>query len=244
MFNLKLWFKSPIIEFYCHPDYFDFIPKPVPASKKIADWFKKIPPVMSNGSRRFNTGAKSLTAKKCMPMLDAMSLGFTIPLGGDVNIRTNKDRTLLEAGENGRSQWVEFHDIGQLGGNTFPGAPTTPIKFINRWVIKTAPGYSTLFVPPINHFDSRFTCLSGLVDTDTYAKEVNFPALWHLANYDDVVPAGTPLVTCFPIKRSDVDIDIEPRVMTEEELNYIKTIEKCQHSRDYVYTNELRANRK
>lgn len=244
MFNLKLWYKNPVIEFYCHPDFFDFIPKPVPASKKIAEWYKKIPPVLSTGARRHNTGAKALTAKKCMPMLDAMSLGFTIPLGGDVNVRTNKNRSLIEVGIENRSNWVEFHDMAQLGGNTFPGFPTAPMKFINRWVIKTAPGYSTLFVPPINHFDNRFTCLSGLVDTDTYCKEINFPAVWHLADFDDVLPAGTPLVTCFPIKRSDVDVDINPRVMSKEEFKYIATIDKCQQSRDGVYTNELRATRK
>jgi hypothetical protein len=242
MFKLKLWYKTPIIEFYCHPEYFDYLPRPVPASKKIPDWFKKVPLTIGNGLRNKYSGAKALTAKKCMPMLDAMSLGFTLPLGGDVNIRTNKDRTLITAGNN-ESPWAEFHDPAQVGP-AFPGAPTAPVKFINRWVIKTAPGYSTLFVPPINHFDNRFTCLSGLVDTDTYAKEVDFPALWHLSNYDDVITAGTPLVTCFPIKREDVSIDIEPRVMSDAEMKYIKKLEDSQLTRSNVYTDELRATRK
>lgn len=240
---LKLWFKSPIIEFYCAPEYFDFIPRPVPASKKIPDWFKKTPIKLNDMPRRHNTGGKTPSVKKCMPVLDAMSLGFTLTLGGDVNIRTNKDRSLISAGYDNVSQWVEFHHINQVGGSSFPGAPTNPLKFINRWVIKTAPGYSTLFIPPINHFDNRFTCLSGLVDTDTYAKEVNFPAIWHLPDYDDVVLAGTPLVTCIPIKRSDTNIEINPRVMTDEEFKYIKKIEKSQNSRENVYANELRATR-
>ena len=131
-----------------------------------------------------------------------------------------------------------------MGGASFPGAPSPPIKFINKWVVKTAPGYSTLFLPPINHFDRRFTCLTALVDTDTYNKEVNFPALWHLPNYDDVILAGTPLVTCFPIKRSDVDLEIDPRVMTEEEFKHINAIAKGQNSRDNLYTDDLRAKRK
>lgn len=82
------------------------------------------------------------------------------------------------------------------------------------------------------------------MDTDTYCKEINFPALWHLPNYDDVLSAGTPLVTCFPIKRKDVEVDIEPRAMTEAELRYINKLEKSQDSRDNVYTDELRAKRK
>ena len=127
MFNLKLWYKNPIIEFYCHPDYFDFLPKPVPASKKIADWYKKIPTILPpNLPRRHPTGARGLTAKKCMPMLDAMSLGFTIPLGADVNIRTNKDRSLIEAGINNDSEWVSY--ITSSGRRIFSRSTITTYK--------------------------------------------------------------------------------------------------------------------
>jgi hypothetical protein len=99
-------------------------------------------------------------------------------------------------------------------------------------------------MPPINYFDKRFTCLTALVDTDTYQKEVNFPAVWHLSDFDDVLPAGTPLVTCIPIKRSNMEIDTTPREMTEKEARYINSIAKSQCSRDSVYTDELRAKRK
>ena len=236
------FFKSELIEFYCEPQYFGVIPEPVPAYKLMPDWFKKIAPATNKSRDHF--GALGQTAKKCMPLVDGMSMGFIIPLFGDVNIRTNGDCSLIEAGGNALGNPVEFHNIDQLGGKTSPSYPGPAIKFINRWVIKTAPGYSTLFIPPINHMDPRFTCLSALVDTDEYPKEVNFPAVWHINNYDAILPAGTPLITCIPVKRSDVPRTAPIREMSKKEANEIEKIHLKQVSRRSVYTNELRDPRK
>jgi hypothetical protein len=237
-------FKNDIIEFFCTPDKFDVIPKPIPAFKMIPEWFKKIQPTSADNLRD-HAGAKSMTAKKCMPLLDAMSTGYIIPLFADINVRTNKDGSLIEIGPpNLFGDVISFHDKEQLGGKTSPTYPGNAIKFINHWVIKTAPGYSTLFVPPLNHIEPRFTCLSGLVDTDTYVKEVNFPAIWHAKDYDGLVTAGTPLVTVIPVKRSDLTSEAPVRVMSEKErLNIIK-IQNQQATRRHVYTNKLREPRK
>lgn len=48
-------------------------------------------------------------------------------------------------------------------------------KIKNPWTIITPPGYSCLFVSPLNNSDDRFTILPGIVDTDKYTLEVNFP---------------------------------------------------------------------
>lgn len=238
---LRKFFKSELVEFYCDPKLFGIIPEPIPAYKLIPDWFKKIP---LHTEERDHIGAKNMTAKKCMPLLDSMSLGFIIPLFADVNIRTNKDGSLIEVGNNPLGKVIEFHSKDQLGGKSSPSAPSPPIKFVNRWVIKTAPGYSTLFIPPINHIEPRFTCFSGLVDTDKYPKEVNFPAMWHAKEYDGILSAGTPLVTCLTIKRQDIKNSVPIRPMTNKEMADINILQAKQISRRNVYTNELRDSRK
>jgi hypothetical protein len=48
-------------------------------------------------------------------------------------------------------------------------------KIINPWKIKTPKGYSCLFVPPLNNSDDRFSIIPGIVDTDTFPNEINFP---------------------------------------------------------------------
>lgn len=236
--KLISFFKTPIIEFLCEEKDFDVIPEPVPAFKMIPDWFKSI---KNNTNGRDQFGGKGMTAKKCIPMLDAMSLGFIIPLWGDVNVRTNVDNTLIEVSPNPLGPVIDFHSSEQLGGekNILTGKASA-IKFINRWIVKTAPGYSTLFVPAINQVEKRFTLLSGLVDTDTYPKTVNFPGSWNIGNYDNIVSAGTPLMTCIPIRRKDMVRESIPRLMTKEEEKKMSIINRRQQSRRHVYTDELR----
>jgi hypothetical protein len=238
------FFKSELIEFYCLEQYYDVIEKPVPAYKMMPDWFKRMSPTVDDKSKRDSFGSEIFTAKKCMPLLDAMSAGFIIPLGGDVNVRVNDKGSLIEATSGPFAKFAEFHDKEQLGGKMSPTYPGPAVKFINYWVVKTAPGYSALFIPPINHIEPRFTCLGGLVDTDRYSKEVNFPAIWHMKNFDGVLKAGTPLVTCIPVKRADLPRQAPVRVMSEKERKYIDLLRRKQDTKRSVYTDDLREPRK
>lgn len=239
---LKLIFKTDIIEFYCHPDLENVLPRPIQASKCIPDWWKRLP---TNISVKDSFGSPSMSAKKCMPLLDIMSYGFIIPLQGDVHILTNNDRSIIKASNPPSYKIAEFHDIDQVGGKkNAPGAPCPPIKFVNHWVIKTAPGWSTMFIPPVNHMNPNFTCLGGMVDTDRYPKEVNFPAIWHTPNFDAKLPAGTPLVQIFPVKRNAFDRKPKVRKMTPQEFRRIDDIAKSQQSRTGYYANELREPKK
>lgn len=233
--------KKPIMEFYCHPTNKGVIPEPKPAAKYIPEWYKKVPTTLETRDQFRNP---SMSVKKCMPVLDAMTYGYVIPLACDIQIMTNADCSIIDAHNPPGMKGAEFHDIAQIGGKTAPGFPAPPIKFINYWVIKTAPGWSTMVLPLINNFGNHFTCLSGLVDTDKYPKEINFPAVWHTPNFDDTLPAGTPLVVVFPVKRDSVSNKVPIRDMTTAEFDEIERIRKCQDTRSHYYTQELREPRK
>ena len=248
---IKLW-SNPVIEFYCREELEGIIPEPKPAVKNMPDWFKRLEPQFyhqssseefAHGRRNPVTGdKKTMTAKRCFPLIDAMSLGYTIPLQADVHIKSNHDNTVIQySGYKGSFPIIESHSIGQIGGhNGIVKNTGTPLKFINHWIIKTAPGWSTLFISPINHFDSPFTCLGGMVDTDKYPKEVNFPAIWHHKNFDAPIPAGTPLVTAIPIKRDSYDKKPVVRKITKKEQKQVDKMQIIQTSRLNYYTNELR----
>jgi hypothetical protein len=240
--GLKRVAGDDVIEFYCDPALYDVIPHPRPAAKSIPSWFKAIKPVTETGRDQFD--GKGFTAKKCMPLLDAMTAGWIIPLFGDVNVRTNDDCSLIDTGNNPLGPIIEGHPLDQIGGKTSPTYPGHALKFINPWVIRTADGVSSLFMPPLNSFEKRFTCLAGMVDTDRYPKQVNFPAVWHLSDFDEVIPAGTPLVTVIPVRRADLAQDATVRKMTREEAEHIDLLHKKQISRRSVYTDELREPRK
>ena len=37
-------------------------------------------------------------------------------------------------------------------------------KFINKWLIETPPGYSCLFIHPMNRVEERYKIIEGIVD--------------------------------------------------------------------------------
>jgi hypothetical protein len=44
--------------------------------------------------------------------------------------------------------------------------------------------------------------LTGLVDTDLYKADfINFPAQWRNSEFQGVLPRGTPVAQCLPVKR-------------------------------------------
>lgn len=242
--NLMKFWGDDVIEFYTRPEFFGVIPEPRPAVKFFPDWYRGLGSTyVPQDKNRDNFGNPPMSAKKCFPMLDAMSLGYIIPLAGDTRVITNKDCSRIEIVNPPQFRTAEFHDVRQIGERSAPGFPANPIKWINRWIIKTAPGWSTLFITPINQFNPHFTCLGGMVDTDKYPKEVNFPAVWHTPNFDGSIRAGTPLVQIIPIKRKSIPKKPTVRAAKKKELEEIDRIARCMGSQSNYYTNNLRDKR-
>lgn len=78
-------------------------------------------------------------------------------------------------------------------------------------IIKTPPGYSCLFVSPLNNKDDRFEIISGIVDTDTYENFINFPIVINgdkYPNLETTIERGTPYVQIIPFKRDDWKMEI------------------------------------
>jgi hypothetical protein len=230
-------FKSPIIEFLSTEQHIDVLTHPLPANRNIPEWYKAIQPFTPEA--RDHKGCKAMTAKKCIPMLDMMTHGFIIPLAGDIHIRTNEDASLIDITENPYIKLTEEHNERQVGPK-FPFKGKHIIKFINHFVIKTPPGWSCMFIPPVNHLETRFLPLGAIVDTDKYHREINFPSVWLESNYDDILPAGTPIVQCIPFKRDSTIKDYEVRPFTQQEFKEREITRMKQDNQNSYYVNQLR----
>lgn len=242
--KLKFWEKKKkeIISFYCHPEYDGVLPEPEPAIKFLPKWFKDLNHELDETKDQF--GNSMMTAKMCLPLIDGMSLGYVIKLAGDVRIRSNRNCLQIDHIDPPFRPLIEYHNSAQVGGNNkLKQNQGNIIKFLNFWVIKTSPGWSSLIEPMPNLFDSPFTCLSALVDTDKYPKEINFPAVWNVPDADILLKAGTPLVRVIPIERESISKMKKysaVRKMSKEEYDNISTIDKIQKMRSHYYTHELR----
>lgn len=228
--------NDPGLEFIAPDGLSGSIPEPTPLKKHIPDWFKKIPAFRERDA----SGFPALTAKKCLPLVDAMSLGWVIPLQADLHVITNDDCSIINAKprEGCPISVVERHSWGQVSSEKWTGYKQDPLKFINHWIIKTKPGWSCLFQALPNVLQQDFMCLSGVVDTDRYHNMINFPAVWLKANADVTLPAGTPLVQVIPFKRNEMKAVI--RDETEKEAKKREKLGVATSSRISVYTKELR----
>jgi hypothetical protein len=222
---------SKEIEFSAHEDYFaqkeDY---PIPIKLNIPEWYKKLDHTFLNK-----------TVKGCMPFLDTLTSGYLLKMPQDFNIRHNIDNKnekgeefkdslqtfglnemsqLLNAKHINLNSGVDVHYLKQLEGSPFiERNKNLPFyKIINPWKIKTPKGYSCLFVTPLNNSDDRFSIISGIVDTDTFPNEINFPIVINGDKYptlETTIKKGTPYVQIIPFKRDDWKMTVKPRKQKE-----------------------------
>ncbi|QPF85439.1 hypothetical protein IC762_03655 [Bradyrhizobium genosp. L] len=208
--------EAMTVKFRCPAELEGKIPPPVRASLGLPGWLKAMP------TQAFSTiDMREIdTVKRCPPFVDAMTSGFLLPLICDLKVENGGvtwDNDLPVSGtlEFPRSP-VGFHDESQMTGSPLFEPDRYVIKFHNLWTIETPPGYSLFFTHPVNRFDLPFTTLTGVVDCDLFRDSwIHFPARWHDPNFQGVLPKGTPIAQCFPVKREGWAV--ETAAMTPEE---------------------------
>jgi hypothetical protein len=228
------------ITFRCPPELKSVLPRPIPAVEGLPAWFKAMP------QRAFSDmlQQQQLTVKKCPPFIDAMTSGFLIPLVTDIRV------------ENGTFTWdhqvprgssmssthspMDFHDNSQVTGSPFFEDDRILVKFNSFWTIELPPGYSLLITHPFNRVDLPFVTLTGLVDADRYRDNfINFPARWLDLNFNGVLPKGTPLAQCLPIKRDDWTARFE--VIADAAADRLNEVRRMLASETDVYRRRFRA---
>lgn len=178
-------------DFYCPKKASDFLP----------EWYKNLYSYYgTDGKKILDKNLKaSSSIKRCVPVFDALNSGYIISTYCDIWIRKNED------GENiylsPEYTPISFHPIIQAPSHPYMNNQPYP-KWLNPWSIKTPRGYSSLFIPPVHGSNQYFNILEGIVDTDKYNNPVNFPFILKDANFEGLIPAGTPVVQVIPIKRS------------------------------------------
>lgn len=176
---------------------------PIPASKGLPGWYKNTAEYIG-GERVIRNGSTPHTVKKCIPVFDALTAGYVIRTHVDVQVTQQNGLPYYE--------WpsmdaIAFHPVDQA--SLHPGANGAPYpKWMNPWAIKTPPGYSCLFVPPMHNPNGMFTVLPGVVDTDTYTPPVNFPFVLDDVEWEGLIPAGTPMVQVIPFRRDKWNMEI------------------------------------
>lgn len=229
-----------MIEFLVEEKMFGVVPEPHPASRVMPDWFRNL---SSYPTDLPPDGFAVPTAKRCIPMQDMLSLGYIMPLPWAVRVVATEDGDVSFSwlGQPLLGEPIQKHTPSQVEG--YPtDVPLFPFKFNNPWIVRTPPGWSTLFLPLPNRAEQRFETFSGMVDTDAYFNGINFPFIWKRYPYDGVLDAGTPIIQAVPVRRDELDSSTRAMEPNEEaEMHkFIANIQSHQHH----YARNIRQSRK
>jgi hypothetical protein len=176
---------------------------PIPASTAIPDWFKEIKPeVNSVRSSIRNRG----TVKKCVPFLDALTTGYFMVLGHDVEIKSYSDgNKMVYWGVDETRSSFKLDDPHRMEGLIPPAGYFPRVWRVDLpHSVETPPGYSVLLTHPFNRYELPFLTLSGVIDTDKSfrSKTAN---IWLRDDFEGIIEKGTPMAQLLPFKRENWD---------------------------------------
>jgi hypothetical protein len=199
--------------------------RPKPSRSFIPKWHKEMKNYYEDDIKIFDSESNA-TPKKCVPMFDAITSGYTIPLWADVLMEEDQNKNLSIS-------WRVFEDVFQTHGRASRMVPSPPgfykdaFKYVAHLTVETPPGYSILVLPPIGHQDSPFLPISAIVDSDKPTIDLAFP-LWIREGTTGIIEKGTPMVQIIPFKRdnwqSEFDYMTKEKYLTRRDRFFSSTI--------------------
>ena len=210
-------FVAPISNRLWHPNL------AIRASRsKTPDWFKNIP-----------AGDSSL--KRCYGVADYLRTGYVVPLWAtlDVRLPINKFDKGWDAKFNIMSSYLfEVESVTEddmqfyfsyesILKNQFPGSQvgnecpvakkktreSSYLKLVTPWVVRTAPGWSSLFLPQIWEPNPNYEVMGAVIHTDYYPNAnlvINV-----LTDKPFRIPEGTIMQHIIPFKRDDCMLETQ-----------------------------------
>ena len=180
---------------------------PLVNSRNWPEWWENV-----------DTGGGSL--RNCPGTQDMLSLGYTLRMWAPIDLRPNSSKTQWElkfrttAVDN--PAMAPMFDISKFEFDQTGACPMTEIRKIKTadypkisspWLIKTAPGWSCLFIPVLWQPDKNYTIIPGVVNTDTYHQA--HIILNPLTDGPFSIEVGTPIYQIIPFERKNIDKEIQ-----------------------------------
>ena len=139
-------------------------------------------------SKRDPVEAKSV--KKCIPFLDALTIGYIIPFPIDMLVYYDKFRRRMNW-EYKAGMPKEYEDITNIGTHS------------DGQVYESLVPKEATWKHPFNN-RRPYKLIDGIVDTDTFPLHINFPFYWTADLKEEVLlKKGDPMVQVIPFKREE-----------------------------------------
>ena len=198
--------KHPVIEFVAAKNgYSKIFDAPVLASTVLPKWYKD--QNLNIGDRMIidsKSGTTARTIKACMPVFDIMTAGYVIKAPAEILIQKDEFGAPHSSWSIDGISLIESHSKEQFDKFMVPDEYYSgfALKFINPWIVRTPPGYSTIFMTPAMRDDLPFYCVPAIVDTDKHPSPVNFP-FFIKKDFEGVIGYDVPIIQMIPFKREE-----------------------------------------
>jgi len=180
-----------VIESYAHIGH-----SPFPAKKYAPDWLKNMSAITENMP----------TMKKCPPLMDALGLGYIIPMWQEFQLIPNQGSYGYKAGIMSlnspyevRRDLLSYQFPQQFQGSPLDGYQV--FKISTPWIIKTPPGTSLMIIPPVLGNNLPFEVIPAVIDTDEYHISFGFTCKIKYQDQPITVQPGTPIAQVIPFTR-------------------------------------------
>lgn len=177
---------------------------PVPARKILPDWWNESDTFVKDWDGKpvanWDGKGKMFSFKACPAMLDTFQTGYLLVTPCDLEFyeKNGKIKVKIPLG---------FDDfVGERppmqGFSTPMGCSPSHFHWYANWAPELPEGYSSLYVPPINHFELPWITVGGIIDSDKVTNSGLIP-FFLKEGFTGIVPAGTPYLQVIPFKRED-----------------------------------------
>lgn len=230
---------SEAIRFLCDPDQEERLARPEPAGRFAPDWFRTMPRTLG---MPMADGLPGLTVKACLPVTDAFSAGWIIPLAADLELEAHPNG-LVQTKDDGSAGFkqVTAHHPAQVGAPNPPFGPGGfPLKWMSPWRIAAPAGVSLMYTQPFNHFELPFLNFTGIVDADRFAAKVNAPFVWTGGPGRFTLPKGLPIIQVIALARDTLALNAEMRASTPAEVEEEAAHTDEKHTVESVYARKYR----
>jgi hypothetical protein len=177
---------------------------PEPSAFSVPEWYKKSFKFKDSNDPSFdNQNYATTTIKSCMPVFDAITLGYVQKTWCDVFIEIDEKEEILFRWSHDLQIIYPREKYNKQLMPTPIGHYNTMLTWARPWGIKTPKNYSVILMHP-SYRDLPFTCFPGIIDTDKYNGDgIRSVPFYIKKGFSGLIPKGTPMYQIIPIKRDN-----------------------------------------
>lgn len=191
--------KQPTIEFSCKEWAIRKYAPIQPASKFLPQEYRDLPAGKACPFDTFNE-ATILTLKMCPAVTNWLNAGYVIPAWADMEFIFTD--TSFEFKTSNLDYQTKIHPEVQFLNMMDRFNFRQDVKIDSPWHIKTAPGYSMMWLPLWFH-NSNYQAVPAIVDGDIVPNHNPINLMFH-ERKSTTIKMGDPLVQIIPFKRENI----------------------------------------